>query len=113
VVQGENGVVRCHPRAGKAHDVGDLVPELGLVAVDGTLGAGGLIGAVRAAIDTTQGVGVEIPTVGTRHRNAVMAGSAEYMDHRLDRTLLTPGPAGSIVSHATKMTGIIRNIPKN
>jgi hypothetical protein len=42
-----------------------------------------------------------------------VAGSTVDADHCLDRALLSPGPAGSIVSHAIKTTGIIRNIPEN
>jgi hypothetical protein len=61
---GKDRVPPDHPGAGMAHDLPDLLPHVGPVAVDVTVGAGGLIRAEGAFVETFHGVGKKPLAIG-------------------------------------------------
>jgi hypothetical protein len=63
MLQGEEGVMQEHARAGVAHHLADLLTFLGLIAVDGAPGAGGFRCPIRAVLDTLMGISFQFKAI--------------------------------------------------
>ena len=83
VTSGKDRVLPDHAGAGMAHDGTDLFPHVGPVAVDGAVGAGGLLRPEGAFFETLCCVGEKPLTVVAEFPFCSMAFPAEDPDHGL------------------------------
>jgi hypothetical protein len=77
VVQSQQRMSPRHPWPGKSHHLADLLPVIGAVAVNWTVGAGGFFFTIGAALETTRCVLLESNALGARGRAGFMVGAAE------------------------------------
>jgi len=83
VTGGKDRVPPDHPGAGMAHDDPDSLPHVGPVAVDGAVGAGGLLRAEGALIETLDGVSEKPRAIAAESPFCAVAIPAEDPDHGL------------------------------
>jgi hypothetical protein len=84
----QDGMPPDHFRAGKTHHFLDAFAIGSLVAVHGTVGAGGFLLTERAPLQTFIGVGAEIGTCGAKFSSDPMPSAAIIGDHGADQLSL-------------------------
>jgi hypothetical protein len=73
-----------HARARVSHHLADALAHLGLIAMDGAVGAGGLFVAKRAAVQAALGVTSQLVTAWAKRRSTTMLTAAVDLNHGAD-----------------------------
>lgn len=85
----QHRVPQQHAGSGVAHHRADPLAHPGLVAVDGTVGAGGLAPAKRAPVNALQGVSLQLRAVRAEPVRGVVVRPAVHADHDGDGLAFT------------------------
>ena len=102
---GQAGVVKEHARSGKAHHLADLFAPVGLVAMDGALGTGGLVCPIGTALDAAVGISRQIQAIEAQAGvvGLVMSVAVER-DHLADGLLRT---VQTVIDHHFLDCGVV------
>ncbi len=90
MAQGEDRMAPEHFGTGIAHDDANLFAALGLIAVDGTMRAGGFFGPKPAALEAEGGVIQQTAALGAKFSRGAMMILAIAGDHGGDRLPFMP-----------------------
>jgi hypothetical protein len=104
-------MAKSHPGTRISHDILDLFPHRGLIAMNHTLGAGGLCVAKRAFVESQKRVALQIRAFITNPPRLIVIVLAVDLDHRANGLPFTLEPREPGARHNTSSFLMNESIP--